>query len=89
MEENVAKSVLEITNRESAQVSGVISVSGFGEDYVAIETTLGRLIIEGEGMRIESLSKEDGVVYISGRIDNAGYSNVKARAGLFSRFSVK
>ena len=52
MEENVAKSVLEITNRESAQVSGVISVSGFGEDYVAIETTLGRLIIEGEGMRI-------------------------------------
>jgi hypothetical protein len=54
-----------------------------------LETTQGRLVVEGDGLRIESLSKEDGVVEISGRIDGAAYSEPKMRTGLFSRFVSK
>lgn len=89
MEEKIAKGIIEIKNRESARISGIVSVSGFGEDYVTLETTQGRLIVEGDGLRIESLSKEDGVVEISGRIDGAAYSEPRMRVGLLSRFISK
>ena len=89
MDDRIAKGIIEIKNRESARIGGIVSVSGFGEDYVMLETTQGRLVVEGDGLRIESLSKEDGVVEISGRIDGAAYSDPKMHTGLISRFVSK
>lgn len=89
MDDKGARGVLEILDRKAVRVSGVMSVLGFGEDYVALETSLGRLIIEGEGMRIENLSKEDGTVEITGKVNSVGYSEQKARTGLLARFTSK
>ena len=88
-EEKNLHGALEIKDRKQVRVSGVNSVVGFGEDYVALETTLGRLVIEGEGMKIENLSKDDGSVDISGKIFTAAYSSEKVRSGFLSRFVSK
>ena len=80
------ESILEIKDRKRVKVTGVISVLGFGEDYVTVETELGRLVIEGEKMKIESLSKEEGAVDISGIISSAYYSEIKKGEKLFSKF---
>ncbi len=76
--------ILMIEDRKNVSVSGVKSIIGFGEDYVTLETDLGRLIIEGEGMKIESLEKSEGTINITGLISSAYYSEMKSREGLFS-----
>ena len=89
MDGREAHGVLEIVNRKEVRVGGVKSVLGFGDDYVALETSLGKLIIEGEGMKIENLSKDDGLIEITGKVNNAGYSEQKTRQGLLARFTSK
>ena len=83
------KGLLEIRERKLVRVSGVLCIIGFDEDYVFLETTLGRLTIEGEGMKIENLSKEEGIADISGKIVTASYTEEKKHKGFFSRFTAK
>ena len=89
MDDRTAHGILEIKDRKQVRVLGVGAVLGFGDDYVALETALGRLVIEGEKMKIENLSKEDGAIEIVGKIDGIAYSEPKVRSGLFSKFVSK
>ncbi len=85
MEENKRpQGILIIEDRKNVSVSGVRSIIGFGEDYVTLETDLGRLVIEGEGMKIDSLEKGEGTVNITGLISTAYYSELKAKKGIMS-----
>ncbi len=77
--------ILIIEDRKNVSISGVKSIIGFGDDYVSLETDLGRLLIEGEGMKIESLEKGEGNVNITGLISSAYYSEIKQKQGLISR----
>lgn len=72
------ESSVNIKSRKEVSVSGINSISGFGEDYVILETECGRLEIEGEEMRIESLSKEEGIVCIKGKVNSLYYSQPKS-----------
>ncbi len=74
-----------IEDRKNVSVSGVKSIIGFGDDYVSLETDLGRLLIEGEGMKIESLEKAEGTVCITGLISSTYYSELKSRSGFISK----
>ncbi len=76
--------ILIIEDRKNVSVSGVKSIIGFGEDYVTLETDLGRLVIEGEGMKIDSLEKTEGTVNITGLISTAYYSELKTKKGIIS-----
>lgn len=79
------ENIITLKNRKEATVSGVESIIGFDEEYVAIETELGRLIIEGKNMKIESLIKEEGRVSVTGLITSFYYSEIKKRSSLWSR----
>ena len=89
MDDMTTHGMLEIRDRKAVRVLGVESVLGFGDDYVALETSLGRLVIEGEKMKIENLSKENGAIEIVGKINGIAYSEPKVRIGFFSRFVTK
>ena len=76
---------LVIENKKSVTMNGVESVLGFDEAYVSLISVMGRVIIEGEGMKIESLSKESGQVLITGDITAVYFADEKTKNGMFKR----
>ena len=87
MDENKSlKQTLIIKNRSEISLDGVMNVEGFDESYVSLATSGGRIVIEGENLKIEGLTKEDGRILISGKFDAVLYSEEKSRSGIFSRF---
>lgn len=76
---------LVIENRKKLVLDGVSHVIGFDEGYVSLDTKLGRVVIEGEGMKIESLSKEEGTIYIIGDISAVFYTETKEKNGVLRR----
>ncbi len=83
IEENVKKSALTVYDRKLLTLNGVDNVLGFDSDYVSLSTNMGRVGVEGEALKIESLTKEDGTVVISGKINGVYYSEEKASRGVF------
>lgn len=76
---------LTVENKRSVTLNGVESVLGFDESYVSLESSYGRIIIEGEGMKIESLSKENGEIYIVGNISAVYFADEKEKSGMLKR----
>ena len=83
--EEIKHSVLSIKERNVIMLDGVINVSGFDEGYVTLETSDGRITIEGVGLKIESLCRDGGVIEIRGRIDGVFYAKEKKGGSRFSR----
>ena len=57
-----------ITLGKSFSMYGVNDIRGFDEGYVSLDTKSGKVTLEGKDMKIESLSKEDGHIFVSGDI---------------------
>ena len=75
---------LTIKDRRSATLDGVKNIESFDENYISLDTKQGRVIIEGSGLKIESLSRDNGAIYITGNISGAYYSGEKASRGVFA-----
>ena len=73
------KQNLSLKGREILTVDCVKNVLGFDESYVSLETDIGKLIIEGSELKIDSLTKNDRKVIILGTIDSICYSDFKQR----------
>ena len=74
-----------VKNRECLTLSGVINVEGFAEDYLTLKTELGDVVVEGHGLKIESLTKENGEIFIIGRIDGVYYKDQKSEKGFWGK----
>ena len=74
-----------IIERSSVTVDGVESVLGFDESYVALDTVAGKITVEGQGLKIENLSKESGEILITGRVNGVFYEEEKSPKGFFAR----
>ena len=83
--ENTIDQELVIKDRKSISLDGVISIESFNDDYLVLKTQGGNLSIEGEGLRIDSLNKDDGKISVVGRINGVFYSDGSAKQGLFKR----
>lgn len=59
---------ISIANLKSFTMSGVHDIAGFDGEYILLETSLGKISIEGNELKIESLSKENGEIFITGDI---------------------
>ena len=66
-----------ITGWHNMRLSGVKNVRAFDEDYVTLETDVGKINVEGKELRIESLSKDKGDIEIVGNITGVYYSEDK------------
>lgn len=73
-----------VKSRESLTVTGVSEVLGFDSDFVTAMTDEGKVEIEGENLKILSMSSETGNLGITGRIDGIFFQKAKPlKKGLF------
>ena len=72
-------------DREGIKICGVSDVVSFDERGVALETTVGNMAVEGEGLHVTVLNITDGIVEIDGRINGIYYYETKpqGKRGLF------
>lgn len=77
MKEECGHTYLKLSDRSRLTLDGVSNVISFDEEYLTLDITDGRLNVEGQGLRIESLSREMGEIEIIGRISGIFYSDVK------------
>ena len=81
-----SQQILTLLNREKLSINGITRVLGFDSDYVLLESSHGRITVEGDELAIESLLKESGEVLIIGRISGLFYSqDGSGRKGIFGR----
>ena len=74
-----------IRERSNVTIDGVENVLGFDESYVSLMTVVGRIVVEGRELKIESLSKENGEISVIGKIDGVFYTEEKGAKGVLAR----
>ena len=63
-----------LKDRSDLLIDGVENIITFDETYVALETSSGKLNIEGNDLKVDSLCKEDGKIHIIGSVKGIFYS---------------
>ena len=76
---------LTLNERNKLTLTGVTEVVSFDETAVALHTALGVLEVQGQDLKIKSLSPEGGQMEVSGHISVLFYEEPKASGGLWSR----
>ena len=67
--------------RSALSVSGVEEVERFDENMIVMTTSLGTLVVRGEGLHIEALSLEGGELKVEGEVESLTYEVARAREG--------
>lgn len=82
--ESIRHTQVKIEERSKITLDGVNHIVSFDDGYVALDIGGYRLSVEGEGLKIESLSQESGEIIITGKVDGVFYSKEKkVRGGLW------
>ena len=79
------KQAVVLCDWQTLNINGVEDIAGFDEGIVILETRLGRISVEGDGLKIESLTRDDGAVFIRGKISGIYRSEKEKKRGLFGR----
>ena len=74
-----------IRERQTLTMSEVREVLSFDNDYISVMTDAGKVEIEGDGMRIISMSSESGDMLVTGRIDGVFYAAKPKARGFFKK----
>ena len=86
-EKSVPNHEIRINNREAFVANGVLYVESFDDASLSLSTVMGELILEGQDLKIEGFSKENGTVRIIGTIRAFYYADEpRAKKKLFGRF---
>ena len=67
--------ILILNARKRLEISEVLSVISFSDDYLELPTEAGDAYIEGSELKIEELSQEKKKILISGKIDAIFYKD--------------
>lgn len=85
MEKAETKQTVLLENRKKITVDNVINVAHFNDDYLEITSSSGDMGIEGENLKIEALSQDNGKITVTGDITGFFYKRGgKDKKGLFS-----
>ncbi|MBE6686987.1 MAG: sporulation protein YabP [Ruminococcaceae bacterium] len=74
-----------IENRELVTLTGITEVLSYDESAVVMQSNLGQLTLDGEGLNIVKLNLDDGEVSVSGKLFAVYYMEQRNSRGLFSR----
>ena len=66
-------------DRRQIYLSGVKKISSFDNEEFLLETTMGALLLKGEGLEILRLDTHDGNVRIKGKINSFTYLESKEK----------
>ncbi len=75
-------------SRRRMELTGIVSVESFSDREIILTSTLGRVALDGENLKIESFSTERGELIVNGRIDAFAYygsDDGKEKRGFFGR----
>ncbi len=81
----IKHTLLTVKNRTVLTINGVLNVISFDEDYLTLETNEGRIGVEGQGLKIESLTRDNGEIEIAGIIRGVFYTDKKMKEKPFLR----
>lgn len=76
---------LQLNERKQLTMTGVTEVVSFDETAVVLQTSLGCLVVQGEGLQLRNLSQEGGQVAVEGQISGLHYEEPR-HAGGWRRF---
>ncbi len=74
-----------VKDKKTLTLNGVVNILDFSELEMTIETVLGTVVVEGEDMKIENLSKDDGIVNVVGKIEGFYYRRQREKKTIFSK----
>ncbi len=75
-----------LENRKNLSMSGVLDVSGFDDETVVLQTSMGEISVKGYELRINRFSVESGELSLDGKIHSLIYAEEKQQeGGFFSR----
>lgn len=75
-----------VTDRASIELTGILSVDSFDEFTITLNVSSGKLMIEGENLKIGVLDLEKGKVSAEGRINAVYYTDGSpAESGFLTR----
>ncbi len=64
---------LQLKERQNLTMTGVSEVVSFEENQVVLQTTLGTLIVQGQGLQLKTLSLDGGQVAVDGNVSALMY----------------
>ena len=76
---------LTLDDRERLTLTGVTEVESFDEQLVVLHTEQGTLVVRGEGLHLQLLSPDGGVVHVQGRVNSLQYEDMPTKGGFFAR----
>ena len=59
---------LSLTERKKLTMAGVTEVVSFDDTAVVLETSLGNLVVQGQGLQLKTLTVEGGQVVVEGNV---------------------
>ena len=74
-----------VEDRKKLTLTGIKDVVSFDEETVVLETSLGRLVIKGNGLHILSFVTDTGDLIGEGRIHAMIYTAEEKNEGFFAR----
>ena len=88
MQENNRKQNIFLYDRQRAHLDGIEEVESFTETEIVALSSLGRILVEGENLKIDSVQTETGIMELHGTIHGFCYLEEKKETGggFFSRF---
>lgn len=76
---------LQMENREKLRLTGVCDVSGFDESMVVLLTDMGELSVRGDGLHIEKIDLDAGVLELRGKVCELSYEESTTAASLWKK----
>lgn len=76
---------LYLENRKHLELTGVKDVASFNEESVDVTCTMGRVIVRGNDIQVETLDLENGIVKINGAVCAIVYDDSPSQKGIFGR----
>ena len=84
MQEDQFPHKLTLNERKNLTMSGVTEVVSFDESMVVLKTSLGLLTLQGQELKLKTLSLEGGQVAVDGQISGLIYEEPR-ESGLWKR----
>lgn len=74
---------LTMEGRKKLTMTGATEVVRFDEDLAELNTDLGPLVIEGEGLKLKCLSLDTGTIVVEGDLQALSYGEQRGKRGLW------
>lgn len=85
MDKEELKYTLTLTDGRELRLNSVEGVLLFDEGAVTLSLSGGRVEITGENLKIEELTKEQGEILLTGRVDSISFEGARDAKGVFAK----